>query len=307
MGTLVAIVGPTAVGKSKLALHLAQSFVGEIVSSDSCQVYRHMDIGTAKPSQEERGLVLHHLIDIVDPDESFDLAMYQKLAYQAIDDIHSRGKLAILVGGSGLYVRAVLGGYRIPDAPPDYELRQTLEEKAKTEGADALFGELQELDPAAAKSIDPKNIRRVIRAIEVHRITGQPYSELTKAEPPKYDILTIGLTIDRDKLYKKIDDRVDRMMEMGLVEEVKALIDKGYSYELTSMCSLGYKQIGEHLQGQTTLNEAADKIKYETHRFARHQYGWFRLKDDTINWFDTSEDVEMRIDNLVKGLIARAD
>jgi len=303
MGTLVAIVGPTAVGKSSLAMHLAQHFDGEIVSSDSCQVYRDMDIGTAKPSLDEMKLVQHHLVDIIVPDDPFDLATYQKTAYQAIDDIHSRGKLVILVGGSGLYVRAVLGGYKIPEAPPDYKLRQKLEEKAKTNGGDALFDELRKVDPAAAQSIDPKNIRRVIRAIEVYRITGQPYSELTKAEPPKYDILKIGLTIDRDKLYKKIDDRVDSMIETGLVDEVKALVDKGYSYDLTSMQSLGYKQIGEHLRGEATLNEAVDKIKYETHRFARHQYGWFRLKDDTIKWFDMSENVEKRIDNLVEGFI----
>jgi len=306
MGTLVAIVGPTAVGKSNLAVHLARAFDGEVVSSDSCQVYRYMDIGTAKPSQKVQELVPHHLIDIIDPDEPFDLSTYQKLAYQAIDDIHSRGKLAILVGGSGLYVRAVLGGYRIPEAPPDYELRQELEEKAKTEGADALYDELQKVDPVAAQDIDPKNIRRLIRAIEVYRITGQPYSELTKAEPPKYDILKIGLTIDRDKLYKMIDDRVDTMITIGLVDEVKRLVDKGYSYNLTSMCSLGYKQIGEYLRGETILNEAADRIRYETHRFARHQYAWFRLKDATIKWFDVSERVERRINNLVKGFMSRA-
>jgi len=306
MGTLVAIVGPTAVGKSNLAMHLAKVLGGEIVSSDSCQVYRYMNIGTAKSSQNERDLIPHHLIDIIDPDEPFDLATYQKMAYQAIDDIHSRGKPAILVGGSGLYVRAVLGGYRIPDAPPDYELRQTLEGKVKIDGANALLDELRKIDLAASQSIDPKNIRRVIRAIEVYRITGQPYSELTKAEPPKYDILTIGLTIDRDKLYKTIDARVDSMIEMGFIDEVKILIDKGYSYDLTSMCSLGYKQIGEHLRGQTTLNEATDKIKYETHRFARHQYAWFRLKDDTINWFDTSENVKKRVENLVHEFMSKA-
>ena len=305
MNALVAIVGPTAVGKSNLAMHLAQIFDGEIVSSDSCQVYRYMDIGTAKPTDDERKLVPHHLIDIINPDEPFDLATYQKLAYQAIDDIHKRGKPAILVGGSGLYVRAVLGGYKIPEAPPDYELRLKLEEKAKADGADALLAELQKVDPATAQTIDPKNVRRVIRAIEVYRITGQPYSELTKGEPPSYDILKIGLTIDRDRLYKRIDDRVDSMIEMGLVDEVKGLVDKGYSYDLTSMCSLGYKQIGEYLRGETTLNEAVDRIKYETHRFARHQYGWFRLKDDTIKWFDTSEHVEKRVDNLVEGFITR--
>jgi len=305
MSALVAIVGPTAVGKSNLAMYLAKVFGGEIVSSDSCQVYRYMDIGTAKSSGDERKLVPHHLIDIIDPDEPFDLATYQKLAYEVIDDIHNRGKVVILVGGSGLYVRALLGGYKIPEAPPDYELRQKLEEKSKADGGDALLAELQKVDPATAQNIDPKNIRRVIRAIEVYRITGQPYSELTKAESPKYNILKIGLTIDRDKLYRMIDDRVDTMIEMGLVDEVKGLVAKGCSYDLTSMCSLGYKQLGEYLRGEATLNDAVDKIKYETHRFARHQYAWFRLKDDTTNWFDVSENVEKRANNLVEGFISQ--
>jgi tRNA dimethylallyltransferase len=306
MGNLVAIIGPTAVGKSNLAMYLAKAFDGEIVSSDSCQVYRYMDIGTAKPPQEERDCVAHHLIDIIDPDEPFDLATYQKLAYQAIDDIYSRDKLPILVGGSGLYVRAVLDGYIIPDVPPNYELRQKLEQKAKTQGSYALLDELRKVDPIAAQRIDARNIRRVIRAIEVYYITGRPYSDLTKAEATKYNIFTIGLTIDRDKLYKRIDDRVNRMIEIGLTEEVKALIDKGYSYKLTSMCSLGYKQIGEHLCGLATFNEAIDKIKYETHRFARRQYSWFRLNDDTINWFDISNNIEKRIHNRVKKFMARA-
>jgi len=307
MGALIAIVGPTAVGKSSLALSLAQSFNAEIVSSDSCQVYRYMDIGTAKPTREERAVVPHHLIDIVDPDDPFDLATYQKLAYSAINGIHGRGKPAILVGGSGLYVRAILSGYSIPDAPPDYELRARLQEKAKADGIDSIYDELKSIDAEAADKIDPRNVRRVIRAIEVYRTTGQPYSQTAKAVPPEYDMMTIGLNADRDQLYRRIDARVDSMMEAGLLDEVKKLTDRGYSLNLASMSSLGYKQIGQYLSGQTTLSEAVDKIKYETHRFARHQYSWFRLSDTGVKWFDISETVKDSTRDLVQRFLSQAD
>ena len=307
MGALITIVGPTSVGKSGLALSLAQVLNADIVSSDSCQVYRYMDIGTAKPSLKERAMVPHHLIDIVDPDEPFNLVTYQKLAYGAIDDIHSRGKPAILAGGSGLYVRAILSGYGIPDAPPDYELRAKMEEKARADGIDSIYDELKSIDAEAAEKIDPRNVRRVIRAIEVYRITGRPYSQAAKAHPPDYNMLTIGLTMDRDKLYERIDARVEHMIKTGLVNEVKGLMDRGYSLDLTSMSSLGYKQIGEYLSGQTTLSEAVDKIKYETHRFARHQYGWFRLSDARIKWFDVSEGIEESVRNLAQRFLSQAD
>jgi len=208
MSYLVAIVGPTAVGKSRLAIHLAQTLGGEIVSADSRQVYRCMDIGTAKPSLKERALVPHHLIDVVDPDEDFSLALYQEMAYRSVEDIQRRGRMALLVGGSGLYVRAVIGGLRIPQVPPDAELRRSLEEKAATEGYMALYEELKEIDPDAAKNIDPRNLRRLIRAIEVCRLSGVPFSQL-QGSSPSFRTLVIGLTSERSELYRRIDLRVD--------------------------------------------------------------------------------------------------
>jgi len=303
MSQLVAIVGPTAVGKSALALSLAQSFDGEIVSADSRQVYRYMDIGTAKPSPEERALVRHHLIDVVDPDEDFSLALYQKMAYQAIEDIQQRGKLPILVGGSGLYVWAVLGGFKIPQVPPDAKLRRNLEEKAAREGYMALYDELKHIDSDAAQRIDPRNVRRVIRALEVFHTTGLPLSKLQRFSP-LFRTLVVGLTMERRELYRRIDSRVDRMMERGLVQEVKGLLERGYSLDLPSMSGLGYKQIGQYLKGEIDLATAVQRIKYETHRFARHQYAWFRPNDERIHWFDVTNGVEESIQSLIRGFIA---
>ena len=285
MNRIIAIVGPTATGKSSLAVELALALGGEIVSADSRQVYRYMDIGTAKQSRDDRARVLHYLIDIINPDEDFTLATYQELAFKAIADIQRRGKIALLVGGSGLYVRAVTGGLSIPKVAPDPELRRKLEERAVQEGHQALYSELQKVDPAAAEKIDPRNARRVIRALEVCLTAGVPFSQL-KQSSPEVPVLTIGLTIAREDLYKRIDSRVDDMIERGLVDEVKRLLDRGYSPELPAMSGLGYKQIVAHLAGETSLDEAIQRIKYETHRFARHQYAWFRPKDEQIHWFD---------------------
>ncbi|MCL0058629.1 tRNA (adenosine(37)-N6)-dimethylallyltransferase MiaA [Dehalococcoidia bacterium] len=290
MKSLVAILGPTAVGKSKLAMDLAQQLDGEIISADSRQVYRFLDIGTAKPTPEERSLVPHHLIDIVDPDEDFNLATYQGLAHAAINDVQRRGKLPFLVGGSGLYVRAVLEGWSIPQVPPNAQIRQELEARAEAGGGDTLFQELRRLDPEAAGEIDPRNLRRVIRALEVCRSTGKRFSELRKKASPDFDTLIIGLTVERAELYRRIDSRVDRMIEQGLVEEVSDLIGRGYSPDLPSMSSVGYQEIGRFLSGETDLATAVQRVKYETHRFARHQYAWFRLNDERIHWFESNEE-----------------
>ena len=299
MNRLVAIVGPTGVGKSRLALHLAQTSNGEIVSADSRQVYRHMDIGTAKPTRQELSLVPHHLINIVNPDEGFSLAQYQRLAYRAIDDIHQRGKLAILVGGSGLYVWSVVEGWGIPQVPPDLGFRQSLEKKAAEAGKDELYQELMAVDPIAAQKIDWRNVRRVIRAVEVHRGTGAPFSRLQHKQAPPYKTLIIGLTADRAELYRRVDLRVDEMIRLGLVEEVKKLVSMGYDFNLPAMSGIGYRQIGMFLRGELTLAAAIQQIKFETHRLVRHQYTWFQLKDDRILWFDIQGKVEPEITSLL--------
>ncbi|MCL0035927.1 tRNA (adenosine(37)-N6)-dimethylallyltransferase MiaA [Dehalococcoidia bacterium] len=290
MKSLLAIVGPTAAGKSELALWLGREFDAEIVSADSRQVYRYLDIGTAKPTPEERGLVPHHLIDIVDPDEGFTLATYKDLAYATIDAIQRRGKLPLLVGGSGLYVRAVLEGWSIPQVPPDPQIRQELEARAEAGAGQTIFQELRRLDPEAAGEIDPRNLRRVIRALEVCHSTGRRFSELRKRTPPDFDTLIIGLTVERAGLYRRIDSRVDRMIEQGFVEEVSGLIGRGYSPDLPSMSSVGYQEIGRFLSGETDLATAVQRVKYETHRLARHQYAWFRLNDERIHWFESNEE-----------------
>jgi tRNA dimethylallyltransferase len=281
---LIAILGPTAVGKTALAIQLAREFLGEIVSADSRQVYRGMDIGTAKPSAEERRAVPHHLLGVVNPDEPFTLAEYQRLAYAAIADIHARGCVPFLVGGSGLYVRAVLEGLAIPRVAPNPARRAELER----EDTAALYTRLQQLDPTAAARIDPRNTRRVIRALEVCEVAGKPISELQTYNAPNYRVLRIGLTMPREMLYERINARVDQMLATGLVDEVRGLLARGYAADSPSMSGLGYRQIALHVQGKAPLEEAVRLLKRDTRRFVHHQYSWFRLDDARIRWFDIS-------------------
>jgi tRNA dimethylallyltransferase len=287
--SLVVIVGPTAAGKTVLSIDLAEAVGGEIVSADSRQIYRGMDIGTAKVTAEERARVPHHLLDVVMPDQALSLAEYQALAYAAIADIHARGRLPFLVGGTGQYIQAVVEGWSIPAVAPHPELRAELEAKASAEGAEALHGWLAALDPAAAARIDYRNVRRVIRALEVCLVTGQPITELQRKNPPPFDILQIGVTRPRPELYARIDTRVDQMMAAGLLDEVRRLDAAGYAWELPAMTGLGYRQIGEYLRDEVTLDEAIARIKKGTRRFVQQQYNWFRLADHAINWFDPSE------------------
>lgn len=282
---LLVIAGPTATGKTDLSLALAVRFDGEIISADSRLFYRGMDIGTAKPSAAEMGTVPHHLIDIRDPDETVTLGEYQRLAYAAIDEVHARGRLPLLTGGTGQYVRAVVEGWGIPRVPPQRRLRAALEPI----GADELFRWLRTLDPDAAGKIHANNVRRVIRALEVTLVSGRPISELQRRRPPGYDTLIIGLTADREMLYDRIDRRVDAMMADGLLAEVEALRAAGYDWRLPAMSGLGYQQLGEYLRGELEYEEAIDRIKYETHRFVRQQYTWFRPGDRRIHWFDIGE------------------
>lgn len=273
---LVAIVGPTAVGKTTLAIAVAQRLGGEIVNADSRQVYRDMNIGTAKPTSAERACAPHHLYDIVDPDEPFSLAVYQELATATIREITSRGNVPLLVGGTGQYLAAVLEGWTVPRVPPQPDIRARLQAEANSLGTAALFDRLQRIDPHAAATVQPNNLRRIIRALEVYEATGVPISEQQRKVPPPYCITTLWLTLDRTALYGRIDDRIDRMIADGLVDEVRGLIERGYGWELPAMSSLGYKEFRPSFSGEATLEECITRLKFNTHAFARKQDMWFR-------------------------------
>ncbi len=304
MQRIIAIVGPTGIGKSRVALYLASKYQGEIVSADSRQVYRYMDTGTAKPTPQELKSVPHHLVDIVNPDDDFSLASFQELANHAIKDILKRGKLPFLVGGTGLYVKAVLEGWVIPRVSPDKNFRYNIAERVNESSVDEIYQELVLADPDAAAKIDRRNVRRVIRALEVHARAGQAFSRRERKIPPPFTPLIIGLTAARSSLYRIVDRRVDSMIERGLVQEVENLLHKGYDFNLPSMSGIGYRQIGQFLKGELTLAAAIQKIKTETHRFIRHQYAWFRLSDETIHWFDIEQTNDLAIEKTLKEFLA---
>lgn len=300
---LIAVVGPTASGKSKMATFLAKELAGEIINGDSRQIYRHMDIGTAKPSLEERAVIPQHLYDIVQPDESFNLSEYQKLAYKSIAEISNRGKVPFLVGGSGLYIWSVLEGWKIPSVIPNIKLRQELEKRATEEDTGTLYRELERLDPLVAGRIDPKNLRRIIRALEIFYTRGSsggPYEKIA----PEFSILIIGLRTERKELYRQIDLRVEGMFTEGLVEEVTRLLDMGFSARLTSMSAVGYQEVIEYLEGKRTFEETKERVKFETHRLVRKQNAWFRERDERINWVDTDSNMQERALKIVKGWLA---
>ncbi len=297
---LLVILGPTAVGKTGLAIEIAKRINGEIISADSRQIYRQMDIGTAKATPEQQAAVRHHLIDVVEPDGNLSLAEYQKLAREAIDQIHSIGLVPLLVGGTGQYISALVEGWSIPQVAPDELLRAELEAFAQSEGAAALHKRLETLDPTAAAAIDYRNVRRVIRALEVCIVSGEPISELQRKQPPDYDMLHLGLTMERDDLYRQADTRIDVMMQEGFLEEVKRLLDAGYNRKLPSMSGLGYAELSAHLLDQIPLTEAVILTKNNTHDFIRRQYTWFRGHDPGILWHNTSSGSD-RILELVDG------
>ncbi len=285
---LLAAVGPTATGKTALAVRLAERLRGEVLNADSRQVYRGMDIGTAKPTPEERTRVRHWLVDVVEPDEPFSLGRYLDLATRALDDCWARGVLPVLVGGTGQYVWALLEGWQVPRVPPDERLRAELEAQAEREGPKALLEELARADPAYAQRVDPRNVRRVIRALEVYRRTGRPLSVCQTRQPLDCESTIVGLACAREELYRRIDSRVDAMISAGLVAEVRGLIERGYGCGLPAMSGIGYRQVCQHLAGELSLEEAAVRIKTETHRLARMQHNWFRRNDARIHWIDAT-------------------
>lgn len=288
-GPLVIVLGATGVGKTSLAIELAGTLNGEIVGADSRQIYRHMDIGTAKPSAAQQALVPHHLIDIVPPDRNLSLAKYQDAAYRCIEELHQRGKLPLLVGGTGQYISAVEEGWSIPRVPPNLELRADLEAYVADNSPAALHDRLRQVDPVAADRIHPNNVRRVIRALEVQTATGKPISELQRKEPPPWRIFRLGLTLPRASLYPRVDRRVDAMIEAGFVSEVKRLLDMGFDRRLPSMSGLGYLEIAGHLLDDTPLAEAIERTKFSTHEFIRQQDVWFRGHDNGILWHNVAD------------------
>ena len=293
---LIVLLGQTAVGKTALSLKLAQELNGEIISADSRLFYRGMDIGTAKPTLAEQAIAPHHLIDLCQPDETITLGDYQRRAYQTIDSVLANGRFPIIVGGTGQYVKAVVEGWGIPKVPPHPKLRNVL---AQLPGPE-LARWLATLDPEAAAKHDPRNLRRIIRALEVTLVAGRPISELQRKTPPPYRICQIGLTRPREQLYARIDARVDQMMANGLLDELQKLRAMGYGRSLPSMSGLGYRQLWAYLDGEMNLDEAIERIKFETHRFARHQANWFREDDPTIRWLMMDDGVETAVRNHIQ-------
>ncbi len=284
---VVVIIGPTAVGKTDTAIQVAQTLDGEIISADSRQVYQQMDIGTAKPTPDQRAAVPHYLMDVVTPDQFYTAVDFQTQAAAAVDDIHTRGKLPLIVGGTGQYITALLEGWQFPEVQANYQLRSELEAYAEAHGWEALLEKLRAVDPVTAERIDGKNIRRVVRALEVSLESGRPFSELKQKHLPSYDVLQFGLTLDRAALYDRADWRVGQMVEAGLVDEVRALVEAGYTWNLSAMSGLGYLQIGYYLRGEMSLDEALTDLCHQTHAFIRRQYTWFRKHNSAARWLES--------------------
>lgn len=301
---LVAVLGPTAVGKTETAIAIAERWHGEIVSADSRLFYRGMDIGTAKPSSAERARVPHHLVDVALPDETLSLAVFQQQASAAIADIHARGKLPLLVGGTGQYIQAILDGWVPPALPPQPALRAALEGWAEQIGGDGLHARLAVLDPTAAANIDPRNVRRTLRALEVVFATGRRFSAQRGQISSPYRVLRLGLTRPRAELYARIDARIDAMLAVGWLDEVRRLLAAGYSPSLPSLSAIGYAQLAAHLRGELSLEEAVAEIKRLTRSFVRRQYAWFKPADPSIHWVDLSAaDAPASVDSAIRNFL----
>jgi tRNA dimethylallyltransferase len=293
---LIVIVGPTAVGKTELAIQLAERLNGEIVSADSRLFYRGMDIGTAKPSAAEMARVPHHLIDVADPDETWSLAVFQQKARAAIDGIHQKGRLPFLVGGTGQYVRAVTQGWTPPEVAPDHRLRATLEHLKDEKGNEGIYwlhDKLRLLDPSAAEKIDPRNVRRTIRALEVILTTGRKFSAQSGQVESPYHLITIGLNRPREELYQRVDERIDLMFANGFLYEVNSLLSKGYSPSLPSMSAIGYREAIRVAKGEWTVDQAKVEMRRTTRIFVRRQANWFKESDPQIRWFHPNQKEEI--------------
>lgn len=289
---VVAILGPTAVGKTAAALELASLLGAEVLSADSRQVYRGMDIGTAKVSAEDRERVPHHLVDLVNPDEPFTLADYLDRAAAVMEEVARRGKIPLVVGGTGLYIRALTEGYAVPRTPPDAEFRALLAEEARLLGTAALHRRLAARDPAAAGKLHPNDFRRVTRALEVHRATGTPISTWQRADAPPR-VHKLGLTMDREDLYRRIDARIDDQIRRGLLDEVRALLDRGYPPDLAAFETFGYRELIGHLSGAYPLEKGIALVKRNTRRFAKRQFTWFR-REPRVEWLEVTRSSSWR-------------
>lgn len=288
--TAIVIVGPTAAGKSDVAMRVAQRMGGEIISADSMQVYVGMDIGTAKPARTDRAAVRHHLLDVCLPDDPMSVARYCELAKAAYEDIRKRGKVAIIAGGTGLYIDAATRGFLFPEAEADEGLRKNLYARAEAEGAAALHKELEEVDVEAALRIHPNDARRIVRALEVYVRSGRPISELQRQDSQNSGIPArfYGLRTERAALVRRIEARVDRMMDDGLLDEVGRLVEQGYGNSKVAMQAIGYKELLAYIEGKSSLEEAVDRIKAETRKYAKRQMTWFKRYED-ITWYDSME------------------
>lgn len=287
---IIAIAGPTASGKTALAIEIAKRFDGEVVSCDSMQIYKFMDVGTAKPDKDEIKAVKHHMIDIMHPSEKCSVADFVRLARGCIDDIIGRGKLPILAGGTGLYMDSVLENIVFDDFGSAPDFRAEMQKLADTEGAEAVHCLLMEKDPEAAEKIHPNNVRRVIRALEVCHLTGKTFTQvnLESRREPLYDALILGIDTDREILYDRINMRVDKMMDNGLLEEVQTLKNMGIDCDTTAMQAIGYKEMLEFIEGRATVDEAVEKIKMESRRYAKRQMTWFR-RNEKIQWISAEQ------------------
>lgn len=292
---ILVIVGPTASGKTRMAVELAQRHNGEVISADSMQIYRTMDIGTAKPTQEEMGGIPHHMIDVADPEEDFSVARYVEMAARCVDDVLARGKLPIVAGGTGLYIDSLLSGRTFAPFSPDSALRGELERELAEKGGQAMLEVLAQVDPEAAQRLHPNDHKRIIRALEVYRSTGKTitqHNRETQAIPPRYNALTIGLAFqDRQAMWRRIDQRVDEMVAAGLEDEVRRLLTSGISPKCTAMQAIGYKEFTQALSGEMTWQEAADVVKLRSRQYAKRQLTWFGRNPNTrwVRWDDPPE------------------